>query len=89
MALMSLLVMLGFVIAGPSGLIAWNENAHLLQARQVTLAGLRGQRDHLQNRVNLLEPDHMDPDLAGELVRRDLNVAHPDEMIMMLPHQGS
>jgi hypothetical protein len=27
---------------------------------------------------------HVDPDLAGELLRKNLNVAHPDEVIMLV-----
>lgn len=89
MALVCLLVMLGFVIAGPSGLIAWSENEHLLESRSQKLSQLVAQRDELKNRVSLLSPDHMDTDLAGELVRRDLNVAHPDEMVMLLNKPAS
>ena len=36
---------------------------------------------------DLLHPSHIDPDLAGELVRRNLNVAHPDEYVMDLDQQ--
>jgi hypothetical protein len=38
----------------------------------------------LRNRVALLDPRHVDPDLAGELLRKNLNVAHPDEVIMVV-----
>ena len=38
----------------------------------------------VSNRVALLDPRHADADLAGELLRRNLNVAHPDEMVMLL-----
>jgi hypothetical protein len=31
-----------------------------------------------------LDPRHADPDLAGELLRSNLNVVHPDEMVMLL-----
>jgi cell division protein FtsB len=46
------------------------------------IARLTALRDRLQNRVGLLDPRHADPDLVGELLRRDLNVAHPDEIIL-------
>jgi hypothetical protein len=32
----------------------------------------------------LLDPRHADSDLAGELLRRNLNVVHPDEMVMLI-----
>lgn len=83
-ALACLLLMGGIVLAGPSGLLAWSENNRLLAERQNELKQLKTQRDELRNRVNLLDPRHVDPDIAGELLRSDLNVVHPDEMVMML-----
>lgn len=83
-ALACLLLMGGFAIAGPSGLLAWSENQRLLEARRAEIARLSAERDQLQNRVALLNPRHADPDLAGELLRSNLNVAHPDEMVMLL-----
>ena len=47
-------------------------------------AGAFAERDDLRNRVTLLDPRHADPDLAGELLRSNLNVVHPDEMVMLL-----
>jgi cell division protein FtsB len=86
-ALGALLLMAGFVVAGPSGFIAWNENERLLAQQQEQIAKLDAERAHLRNRVALLDPRHADPDLAGELLRSNLNVAHPDEMVMLLPKQ--
>jgi cell division protein FtsB len=82
LALVVLLVLGALAIAGPSGALAWTENAHALERNQREIARLTLQRDRLQNRVNLLDPRHADPDLVGELLRRDLNVAHPDEVIL-------
>lgn len=84
-ALVCLLVMAGFVLAGPSGVLAWAENQRQLGERRVELARLVKERDELRNRVALLDPRHMDPDLAGELLRRNLNVVHPDEVVMLVP----
>jgi len=84
LALCCLLVMLAVAVAGPSGLLAWGENQHLLSEREQEIRRLSTERDQLRNRVALLDPGHTDPDLAGELLRKNLNVAHPDEMIMML-----
>ena len=84
LALGCLLLMGGWSLAGPSGLLAWGENNRLLGERQVQLRQLSAERDELRNRVALLDPRHVDPDMAGELLRRDLNVVHPDEMVMLL-----
>ncbi|MBV1687138.1 septum formation initiator [Novosphingobium sp. G106] len=83
-ALMSLLVLAGVSLVGPSGLLAWSENQRLLVERRAQVVQLTKERDELRNRVALLDPRHMDPDLAGELLRSNLNVAHPDEMVMLL-----
>ena len=79
-----LLGMAGLALAGPSGLFAWSENNGLLAERQSELKLLKVQRDELRNRVALVDPRHVDPDLAGELLRSNLNVVHPDEMVMMI-----
>lgn len=83
-ALIALLVMAGLAIAGPSGIFSWSENLRLRDARQTRLAKLQIERDHLKNRVELLDPAHADPDLAGELVRSQMGVVHPDEVVVKL-----
>lgn len=84
LALATLLGMLAWAVAGPSGLLAWGENHRALVERQQQIKRLTAERDELKNRVGLLDPKHTDPDLAGELLRRNLNVAHPDDVIMMV-----
>ncbi|WP_188767057.1 FtsB family cell division protein [Novosphingobium endophyticum] len=85
LALAVLLLMGAWVIAGPSGLVAWGENQRLLEQREAKLAELRLERERIRNRVDLLNPQNVDPDLAGELLRGNLNVARPDEMVMLVP----
>ncbi len=74
----------GMAVAGPSGILAWGENARLLEQREHEVARLKAEQNELRNRVDLLDPRHTDPDLAGELLRSNLNVVHPDEMVMLL-----
>ena len=85
-ALCCLMVMGAFAIAGPSGLLAWGENHHRLAERRQEIRILLSERDRLENRVALLDPHHADPDLASELLRSNLNVVHPDEMVLPLRH---
>ncbi|KHK91533.1 FtsB family cell division protein [Novosphingobium malaysiense] len=85
LALAVLCLMGVFAVAGPSGIIAWGENQRLLEQRQAKLAELKLERARLKNRVQLLNPKDADADLAGELLRSNLNVARPDEMVMLLP----
>ena len=84
LALGALLIMGGLVIAGPGGLLSWRENLDLLERREAQVALLAEQRDVLRNRIDLLHPDHADPDLTGELLRQNLNVVHPDEVVLPL-----
>ena len=81
-ALAILLALGGLALAGPYGLLAWGENRVLLEKRQHRIAELKAERAELENLVERLNPDHVDPDLATELMRRNLNVAHPDEYVI-------
>jgi cell division protein FtsB len=83
-ALIVLLVLAGLAIAGPSGLFAWSDNLRLRDAREARLAKLQVDTGHLRNRVDLLDPAHADPDLAGELVRSQMGVVHPDEVVVKI-----
>ncbi len=84
LALLCLLAMAGMAFFGPSGLVSWSENRQILEVRLAEVKALRSERDRLRNRVALLNPRGIDPDLAGELLRKDLNVVHPDEVVILL-----
>ena len=83
-ALVALLLMAGLALFGPSGLLAWGETEQLLEQRQAQVALLIEERDELRNKVAALDPDHADPDMVGELLRRNLNVVHPDEIVLAI-----
>ncbi len=84
LALACLLAMGGWITIGPSGILAWSENSRLLDQRQKELQQIEAQREILKNRVALLNPNHVDPDMAGQLLRSDLNMVHPDEKVLLL-----
>ena len=84
LALAGLLLLTVLAIAGPTGLLSWSEQASLLQQREAHIAQLTERRDELRNRVALLDPAAADPDLVGELLRSNLNVVHPDEVVITL-----
>lgn len=71
--------------SGPSGLMALDgiraEKARL-EAEQRALAE---QKKVLEQRIALLDPSGADPDYVDELVRRQLGVVRPDEVIVELP----
>ena len=79
-----LLVLGGLAFAGPYGVLAWGESLSLLDKREAQIAALEKDAARLENLVALLDPEQVDPDLSTELLRRDLNVAHPDEYILDL-----
>ena len=74
----------GHAIAGPNGLFAWGGYHRDLQVRKAELAKLEAERDQLRHRSALLNPQKADPDIADELVRRDLGLVRPDEVILPL-----
>jgi cell division protein FtsB len=84
LAVFVLLAGLGYVVFGPTGLYAWGEYSSQLDARKTELADLKKNQKELKNKVDLVDPQQTDPDMADELVRRDLNVSHPDEIIVPL-----
>lgn len=77
------LLLLGVLaLGGPYGVLSWGENIAKLEQREARILALTDQRDELDNLVTRLDPNNVDPDLATELVRQNLNVAHPDEYVM-------
>ena len=83
-ALLVLVGLMGAGIAGPTGVLAWAENADALDQREARIAVLSERRDALRNRVELLDPNGADPDLVSELVREELGAIHPDEIVITL-----
>ncbi len=58
-----------------------------LKARETDLtdqlARLRDERRALERRVSLMRPESLDPDMIEERARRALNVARPDEVVIL------
>ena len=84
LALAALLLIAGFAIVGPTGLLAWNESEEVLNQRHAQIAELQKERDMLKNKVDRLHPDGADPDLVVELLRKNMNVVHADEVVITL-----
>ena len=74
----------GHAVAGPNGLLAWGGYHRDLEAKQAELAKLDATRAQLRHRSALLDPRKADPDMADELVRRDLGLVRADEVILPL-----
>ena len=74
----------GHAIAGPNGLLAWGGYHRALKERQAELAQLQQERAQLRHHSVLLDPRKADPDMADELVRKDLGLVRQDEVIVPL-----
>ena len=74
----------GHAIAGPNGILAWGGYHRALKERQVELAQLEAEKAQLRHHSALLDPRKADPDMADELVRKDLGLVRPDEVIIPL-----
>ena len=71
-------------IAGPNGLLAWGGYHRALKERQAELAQLQREKAQLRHHSVLLDPRKADPDMADELVRKDLGLVRQDEVIVPL-----
>ncbi|HEU4499207.1 MAG TPA: septum formation initiator family protein [Sphingomicrobium sp.] len=74
----------GHAVAGPNGLFAWRGYSQQLETRKSELAALEAERDHLRHKSALLDPRKADPDLADEMVRKDLGLVRADEVVIPL-----
>ena len=74
----------GHAIAGPNGLFAWRGYAQQLEVRKTELAALQTERAELKHKTALLDPRRADPDLADEMVRKDLGLVRADEVVVPL-----
>ena len=71
-------------VAGPNGLLAWGGYHRALNERKAELAQLRQEKARLRHHSVLLDPKKADPDMADELVRKDLGLVRPDEVVIPL-----
>lgn len=84
LACFAVIAMAGYAIFGPTGLYAWGDYTQSVERKSKQLGALKKREAELRNELTLLNPNHADPDLSDELVRRELGVAHPDDVIVPL-----
>ena len=73
------------LVEGDRGLRAWMRITQELRQAKSNLADVAAERATLDRRVANMRPDHLDPDLLDTQVRRNLDVAAPDEIVIMQP----
>ena len=72
----------GYAVLGDNGVLSWGDYRRAKAERAVQLTHLEAERARLAQRARLLAPNNVDPDLADELIRRDLGLVRPDEVII-------
>ena len=68
---------------GDHGLKSRADLARRAAVLEGELEGLREVRLRIERDVALLEPDSLDPDMLDERARAILNLARPDDLVMM------
>jgi cell division protein FtsB len=77
------------VFEGERGLKAWVRLSQELHRAQGDLATVATERARLAHRVSQMQPDHIDPDLLDQQARKILDVAAPDEIVIMAPPEAA
>jgi cell division protein FtsB len=72
-------------IQGDRGLFAWMALNQQLKQTHALADAVAAQRHELENRVQRLSSNSLDPDLLDERVRSMLNLARHDDVVIMLP----
>jgi cell division protein FtsB len=75
---------LGYAVLGSNGILEWGDYRRLKAERTIELAQLEAERARLQHRAHLLDPSRTDPDLADEMIRGQLGLVRPDEVIIQI-----
>ena len=75
---------MGYAIIGSNGILAWGDYRRTLADKSVVLAQLEEEKARLAHRAELLDPRSADPDLAEEMVRSELGLVRPDEVIIQI-----
>ncbi|NQU61855.1 MAG: septum formation initiator family protein [Rhodospirillales bacterium] len=71
------------VVHGDRGLIAWWNIKQRVSGAKEALAVATAEREKIQNRVRLLNPGSLDPDMLEERARLMLNYGHADEIVIL------
>jgi cell division protein FtsB len=82
LALLIIANFLGYAFIGSNGLLSLGDYRRMKAERTVELAQLNEERARLAHRAKLLDPRRADPDLADEMVRSQLGVVGPNEVVI-------
>lgn len=85
LALLLVANFLGYATIGPNGILRLSGYHTQKNERIGELAGLAAEQAKLVHHIDLLNPDDADPDFVDEMLRTQLGLVRPDEVIIMLP----
>lgn len=72
----------GFAMFGSNGLLSLAGYHSQKTEKLATLDQLKRDRDRLQHHADLLDPRHVDPDYADQIVRQQTGQVKPNEVII-------
>ena len=72
----------GYAVIGSNGILSLGDYRRMKAEKSVELAQLEQEKARLAHRAELLDPRRADPDLADEMVRSQLGLVRPDEVII-------
>lgn len=72
----------GFAIFGANGLLSLAGYRQQKAEHLEQLGLLKARRAQLRHHAALLDPAHVDPDMADEIVRKETRQVRPDEVIL-------
>src|ERR1051326_5706314 len=72
-------------VEGDRGMLAWFRVNQDLRNAKSNLAAIQAERAALDRKVANMRPDHVDPDLLDQEVRSRLDLAAPNEIIVLQP----
>ena len=82
------LMLLGYFafhgVEGDFGLYALKKLKQREAALTAELADLAAEKERMEKRVALMRPESLDPDMIDERARQSLNMAHPNDRIIIL-----
>src|ERR1700693_79883 len=73
------------LVEGDRGLRVWLRVTQELRVAKENLSAGAADRAALDHRVSHMRPDQVDPDLLDSQARRTLDVAAPDEIVIIEP----
>ncbi len=71
------------LVHGDRGLVAWRELEDRIGKTEAVARQIASERGELERRVALLRPDSLDRDMLEERVREVLNLAHPEDLVIL------